>query len=193
MAKVKVVDLDILYSALQEHGGKSGGPLKPAIVRKVHTALSLVFAQAVRWEWPARNPAADASPPKTYSGELEPPAAAQVRRLIEEAVKAEDGPLWAAYLLLAVTTGRRRGELCGLRWTEVDLEPGTAAIFRVVKIAEDNKLVIAAFPKSARGKATIALDEGMVKALVNLRAWQDERVGGHARWSTRPIVRTTEK
>ena len=77
--------------------------------------------------------------------------------------------------LMVATTGRRRGELCGLRWTEVDLERGTAAIFRVVKIAAGNKLVIAAFPKSARGEATIALDEGTVRALGSLRAWQDER------------------
>lgn len=68
------------------------------------------------------------SPPKTYGGELEPPAAAHVRRLIAEAAKAEDGPLWAAYLLMAATMGRRGGELCGLRWTEVDLERETTAI-----------------------------------------------------------------
>ena len=99
LAKVKAVDLDTLYRGLQEHGGKVGGPLKPATVRKVHTALSLVFAQAVRWERLARNPAADASSPKAYGGELEPPSAAQVRRLIAAAAEAEDGPLWAAYLL----------------------------------------------------------------------------------------------
>lgn len=34
-----------------------------------------------------------------------------------------DNRLYACYLL-AATTGMRRGELLGLRWTDVDLEAG---------------------------------------------------------------------
>ncbi len=178
LAKVKAVDLDTLYRGLQEHGGKVGGPLKPATVRKVHTALSLVFAQAVRWEWlaqPRRR--------RVISEGVRRRARAAVGSPSPQAHRGGGGggrgrgrsAVGGVPALMVATTGRRRGELCGLRWTEVDLERGTAAIFRVVKIAAGNKLVIAAFPKSARGEATIALDEGTVRALGSLRAWQDER------------------
>ncbi|MHB1719629.1 MAG: site-specific integrase [Acidimicrobiales bacterium] len=173
--KVKTRDLDVFYRRLLEAGGRDSRPLSPATVRKVHTVLSLAFGQAVRWEQLARNPAAEASPPKAHGGELIPPTPEQVRLLIEAAAAAEDGVLWGTYLIVAATTGRRRGELCGLRWHEVDLARGVASIFRVVKLGEGNELIVAPFPKSPRGEGTISLDEGTVEALSGLRAWQEER------------------
>ncbi len=175
ISKVKTRDLDVFYRRLLETGGRDGRPLSPATVRKVHTVLSLVFGQAVRWEQLTRNPAAAASPPKAHGGELIPPTPEQVRLLIETASGAEDGTLWGTYLLVAATTGRRRGELCGLRWCEVDLGRAVASIFRVVKLGEGNELIVAPFPKSPRGEGTISLDEGTVEALRGLRTWQQER------------------
>jgi integrase len=177
LCQVRARDLDTFYKRLLEAGGRDGRPLSSATVRKVHAVLSLVFGQALRWEQIRRNPAADASPPRAYAGELLAPTPEQVRLLIERASAAEDGPLWATYLLVAATTGRRRGELCGLRWCEVDLGRCVASIFRVVKLGKANKLIVVPFPKSARGEATISLDEGTTAALRGLRAWQEERAG----------------
>ena len=173
--KVKTRDLDLFYRSLLEGGGRAKQPLSPATVRKVHTVLSLAFGQAVRWEQLGRNPAADASPPKARAGELTPPTPEEVRLLIEAAAASEDGVLWGTFLLMAATTGRRRGELCGLRWREVDLERQVASIYRVVKLGEANKLIVVPFPKSSRGEGTISLDEVTVEALRALRSWEDER------------------
>lgn len=41
-------------------------------------------------------------------------------------------PTMAALLLLAALTGARRGELCGLRWSDVDWKAGTLCIERSV-------------------------------------------------------------
>jgi integrase len=42
----------------------------------------------------------------------------------------ELGPQPAAFYTLALDSGARKGELCGLRWTDIDLDAGTVAIVR---------------------------------------------------------------
>ena len=52
--------------------------------------------------------------------------------LIDEA-KRRDLPVLAAAIFVAATTGLRRGELCGLRWNDLDLGVGTLTVARSVK------------------------------------------------------------
>ena len=52
-----------------------------------------------------------------------------VQTLLDAAARYR--PEFAAYLRLSVTTGARRGELCALRWTDIDLDGGEAVIAAV--------------------------------------------------------------
>ena len=54
--------------------------------------------------------------------------AQEARRFI--AAAKEMGPQPAAFYTLALDSGARKGELCGLNWTDMDLEAGTVAIVR---------------------------------------------------------------
>jgi integrase len=116
-------DLDRFYRALTRDG------LSPAYVLRIHTMLSSALAQAVKWGLHVRNPARDATPPRPPVRRPEAPTPTEVRQLLE----VTDGP-FGRFLLLAATTGARRGELCGLRWEAVDLKRRTltvrAAVFR---------------------------------------------------------------
>ena len=70
--------------------------------------------------------------------------------------------LHALWQLLGLT-GMRRGEACGLRWCDCDLEQGRVAIRRaLVPIAHT---VLVSEPKTARGKRSIALDAHTVAVL----------------------------
>jgi integrase len=60
-------------------------------------------------------------------------------------------------------TGARRGEVLGLRWTDLDLDAGRARIERAL-ILVDYKPTISE-PKTERGRRTIALDSATVAAL----------------------------
>ncbi len=83
-----------------------------------HAVLSAALGQAVRLGWLEQNPAARAQPPELGQVELKVPTPAEVRALLARAQAENDR--WGTLVLLAVLTGARRGELCALRWTDID-------------------------------------------------------------------------
>jgi integrase len=64
---------------------------------------------------------------------------------------------------LAALAGLRRGEVCGLRWSDVDLEAGTLTVRRNRTVA--NGIVGESSPKTAGSASTIAVDPETVVAL----------------------------
>jgi integrase len=137
--KLRTDQLDRFYAQLREAGGTNGTPLAPATVRQTHAVIRRALNQAHRWGWIASNPAALASPPRVRARPVSPPDPSEVLRLIDEAEKRD--PDMACFLLLAATTGARRGELCALRWTDIDLEQGTALIARSMVEGQGSELV----------------------------------------------------
>ena len=61
-----------------------------------------------------------AKPPRIAQRRVSAPSVDVVRGVIERA--EERDPRLAALLMLGALTGMRRGELCGLRWSDVNLE-----------------------------------------------------------------------
>ena len=108
----------------KEHG------LSPATIRHVHAVFRGAFGQAVKWGIVPMNPAASASPPKLRSREINPPVIADVKRMLELA--DDDDPEYGALLRVLTATGARRGEVCGLRWSDVDRSTRTLSITRSI-------------------------------------------------------------
>jgi integrase len=92
--------------------------------------------------------------------------APEVRAFLEHTA---DHRLHAAFVVLA-TTGMRRGECLGLRWTDLDLTAGRASIVQTV-IAVNHEVRFGS-PKTARGRRTVVLDPGTVAALRERRQLQ---------------------
>ncbi len=132
-AKVTPVELDDFYRGLTDEG------LAPASVRQAHAVPRAGFRQGVKWRYLASNPAADASPPKAVSRTVAAPTVAEVQKIIA-AADADDTDM-AALIALAAVTGARRGELCGLRWGDVDWEGLTLTIERSVATMGRGNLV----------------------------------------------------
>ena len=109
--------LDEWYRKLVTGEGRAR-PLKATSIRRHHAILSSALSQAVRWGWIERNPAERSQPPALERVELQVPTPDEVRRLL--AAAQARGPRWGMLLTLAVLTGGRRSELCGLRWIDVD-------------------------------------------------------------------------
>lgn len=122
---VRPVDIDEFYASLREKGLAQGS------IAKAHVILRRAFNEAVRWGWIVSSPVLKAKAPKVARAELSPPSPKEVGKLLDLARK--DGPLFT-YLTLAADTGARRGELCGLRWAQVDLDGGEIIIDRAIGI-----------------------------------------------------------
>ena len=153
--------INALYARLAScgrQGDKSG--LSSLTIRHVHAVLHRALKDAVRWGVLALNPIAAADPPRVANArEMKTWSAEQLEAFLE--FTAEDR-LHALWQLLALS-GMRRGEACGLRWCDCDLEQGRVAIRRaLVPIAHT---VLATEPKTARGKRSIALDARTVAVL----------------------------
>ncbi len=163
LVKIDAGVLNGLYSDLLTDGRKDGrGGLSPRTVRYIHTILHRALKDAVRWHRLLRNPADAADPPRAAanaSPEIITWEAADLRRFLE-AAKADR--LCPVFVVIA-TTGMRRGEALGLRWADVDLEEGRAAIRQTV-IAVNHEVQIST-PKTAKSRRSVALDRGTVAAL----------------------------
>lgn len=161
LARLKTAQLDRFYAELRARGGHDDAPLAPATVRQTHAIIRRALQQGVRWGWIATNPAALASPPRVRSPQLSPPDPAGVVRLIEFATNV-DADL-GCFLHVAATTGARRGELCGMRWRDVDFESATMTLSRSVVEAAHSVLV----EKDTKTHASrrIALDPDTVATL----------------------------
>ena len=130
LSKLRTDDLDRFYRQLRTSGAKSGQPLAPATIRRIHGILRRALAQGVRWGWLGTNPAAEASPPRVDASEITPPAPADVARLF--AVAEESDPELATFVVLAAATGARRSEVVALRWADIDLDVGTVKVGRAI-------------------------------------------------------------
>jgi integrase len=168
--KLTTVDIDDVYRHLLRCGGADGRPLAAGTVHRVHVVLHRALTQAVRWEWVWLNPASAASPPRVPPAEVRPPSPDQVQRLLSH-VEQRD-PDFATYLWLAASTGARRSQLLGLRWTEVDVCHGAIGFARAYVEGPTGPVLRAT--KTHRNYR-VAIDEATVDRLVEHRRRADAR------------------
>lgn len=97
-------------------------PLAKSTVRQIHSVISGTLAAAERWSWINSNPARVARRPRPKPPEPDPPTPDEAAKLADEAFKMDDD--WGTLVWLVMTTGMRRGELCGLRFSRIDFDEG---------------------------------------------------------------------
>jgi integrase len=89
-----------------------------ATAKEAHRVLRTALTAAVREELITRNVASLVEPPRVKQREIRPWTLEETLSFLEAARR---DPLYAAFVL-AVAMGLRRGELVGLRWSDVDLD-----------------------------------------------------------------------
>lgn len=165
VTRLMTADIDSFYAHLKTKGGRDGRPLSAGTVRRIHVVLHRALALAARWEWIWRNPASNASPPRSVPAEIRPPSAAQIAGLLRSVEGCQ--PALHLFLLLSATTGARRGELLALRWADVDLENGSLAIQRAYTEGPSGPVLA---PTKTRRSHRVALDRMSLFALQKFAA-----------------------
>ena len=161
ISKVTAADVQTLYRKLQREGGVDGGALSPATVRRIHGVLHQALNAAVDRHLIVKNPTDDVTLPKKVTTAKTILNDKQLERFME-AIKADEH--WHDFFYLEITTGLRRGELCGLRWEDFDAASGSLKVCRTVR-REKGKGLTTGDTKTYAGTRTITLPPSLAALL----------------------------
>ncbi|HVB61435.1 MAG TPA: tyrosine-type recombinase/integrase [Ktedonobacteraceae bacterium] len=158
--------------------------LKPPTVGAIHKVLRRALRDAVADGAVARNVASLVKAPRIESREAQTLTVKEAERLLEA---ARDSSL-DALLMLALTTGMRRGELLALRWSDVDLVQGSIFIRRTMtRVAGYGLVENEAKTKSSRRRIT--LSSVAIEALQRHQAQQEQiKLAVGSSWQDKKIV-----
>lgn len=171
------LELERFYRVLGESGGHRGDPLSVKTIRNTHTVLRKALADAERLGLIMRNPGATARPPADQPVEQKTWNSDELREFLEAIAEHR---LYALYVLLA-TTGMRRGEALGLRWSDLDLDG--AELHVVQTLVAINYQPVFSAPKTKRSRRLIYIDVDTVGVLRAHRARQrEERLAAGPVW-----------
>lgn len=140
---------------------------------QVFIVLGAALEAAADEGWIGWNPARRAAKPKI--GRYKPPASKWTLTQLQQflACAREKEPDWFPLFAWIAYTGCRRGEACGLRWQDIDLDRGTAHIQQTRLVV--NHEVVTDTPKSDAGARVLQLGDEAVGLLREWRRRQAER------------------
>lgn len=147
-------------------------PMSARSVEAVHKTLKAAFALAVEKGQLVRNPASLATPPAAVEPKRSWYTPEQVGRFLDYVAGLDPAPLPLGLIDALVDTGGRRGEVLALRWSDLDLEAGTAHITRQLVAHPKTKELEMRPTKRPRSKSVIGLHPATVAAIRQRRASQ---------------------
>jgi integrase len=176
--------LNALYAELLARGN-GRCPLSPKTVRYIHTTVHKTLADAVDAGVVSRNVAERAKPPRPtrrVMREIQCWEPEELARFLDYVRGMRLEAVWR----LAAMTGMRRGEILGLRWSDVDLDAARISVrHAVVSVAYT---VLESTPKTHQARV-IDLDPESVETLrTHRRQQQGERDAWGRNYSDNDLV-----
>jgi integrase len=167
--------LEVSPLVIQELYGELSAPppagpgLSGGSVLNLHLVLTQAFSQAVRWQLLAANPVAGAQPPRPRR----PPRLVVDPLLLRRLLDATIGTWLEAPAATAAATGMRRGEILGLRWSDLDTGFTLLRVQRTLQPTNDG--LVFEQPKTPRSRRTVLLPEFLHPFLERQRIDQHRR------------------
>lgn len=170
----------IFSKAFTEHV-RAGGKLSGSTQQHYHRMLSSVFARAVKWQLLPESPCQHVEAPKATEADVDVLEEEDVAKLLEA---LQDAPTqFSVITQLALFTGARRGEICALRWSDINFTTGVISIGRTVQYITGQGLVFTA-PKTKRSKRCIRVGAACIALLREYRLTQKaERLKVGSAWA----------
>ena len=172
LAKLDGPALNRLWAQLAVSGRKPARPggspsgLSAKSVENVAMTVRRLLRDAVRWGRIPKSPADMADPPKRSATHrpIKAWTADTLRTFLELTREDHLSALW----IVLATTGLRRGEALGLRWSDIDLDHARAQIIQTVTAI--GWQIYIGQPKTPAGRWPVALDPFTVEVLREHRA-----------------------
>ena len=154
--------------AFVEHTKKDGKLNNNSVIR-YQAMLSSIFKKGVQWGLINENPCSRAEHPKAEEIDIRVLTEEEIPTLLDALSDAP--PQYSVITQLALLLGARRGEICALRWSDIDFEEGTLSIKRTVQSIPGIGLVFNT-PKTRRGKRCLRIGADCVELLQEYRRYQ---------------------
>lgn len=166
LGSITTADLQKLYNWLRENGRinehyAKGDALSDSMVRSIHMLLHQAMDAAVQQRLVVKNPTNGTVIPKTNYAPKQILTESQLAAFLEV---AKQDPVWSDFFYTELTTGLRRGEICGLRWQDFDEKTGRLQIRRSVTTKNGGGVKVGE-TKTQTGNRTIQLPPSTVELL----------------------------
>ena len=136
IASLTTADMQKFYNKIKKDGRVREHPihgktLADSMVRGVHMMLHEALDTAVKERLIAKNPTNGTTVPKCNYPEKQILGDNQLETFLE-AIKGHE--YWCDFFYVEVMTGLRRGEICGLRWQDINFEENKLQVKRSVSV-----------------------------------------------------------
>jgi integrase len=169
--KLQPLHIQAYYASALKDGRLDGkGGLSKQTVLHHHRVLRQALQQGVRWQLLSRNPADAAQPPRPPRREMQVHDEDETALLLD----AAKGNRNYVPVLMAVSTGLRRGEILALRWQDVDLDKATLAVRQTLEQTRKGGLAFKE-AKTKNSRRLVAMPAILVEALRKLRIAQGQQ------------------
>ena len=194
LSKITSVNIQNVVNSMVRKGAA------PATVHRAFYVVSGILQKAYKWGLVQENVAKRCELPKVTQKEIHYWTAEQAQEFLKaltltyhHTVKGKERVLgssgktytvddytrsytisrvWREFFNLELHTGMRRGELCGLRWCDIDLKNKTVSVNQV--LSKVNAGYIVKEPKTESSKRTIAVSQAVIDSLKGWKKLQKE-------------------
>ena len=166
LSAITTADVQKLYKWLKTNGRinehyEKGDALADSSVRSIHMLLHQALDEAVRQQLIVKNPTDGTVIPKANHAPKQVLTETQLEKFMN-VVRAD--PVWWDFFYTELTTGLRKGEICGLKWMDFDETAGRLHIRRSVSKRAGGGVKVGE-TKTTTGNRSIQLPPSTVEIL----------------------------
>lgn len=150
----------------------------------VHSTGRMIFKKAMEYDMIKKDPTEFARVPRSQKTVEELEQEKEIPKYLEKEElalflkTAREKGLEKDYITFMVLayTGMRAGELCALKWRDIDLDAGAIVITKTYYNPSNNTIKYKLLtPKTKTSKRAIGVDKSVLDELAKYRAWQNKR------------------
>ena len=164
-------DIQRMYRRLKTEGRihehpEMGHQLSDSMVRHIHSTLHAALKDAVQAHVIPRNPTEGTTAPKPN---YKPKRILTRAELDDFLTVVEQDEVWRDFFQTELMTGLRRGEICGLQWSDFDGNAGTLKVCRTLHSQRKGEYTVGE-TKTNQGMRTIILPHSVTEILRRRKA-----------------------